>query len=70
MPRIAYGNEAYFRQQYPDMPDERVYALLTVAAANPDVHKKEPKSMLIKKCGSLYRKTIMLEFHALGLLVR
>jgi hypothetical protein len=53
MARIAYGTEEYFRQQYPNMPDERVYALLAVAAANPDVHKKELKSMLIKKCRSL-----------------
>ena len=50
MPRITYGTEEYFRAQYPNMPDDRVYALLAVAAANPDVHKKELKSMLIKKC--------------------
>jgi hypothetical protein len=53
MPRIAYGTEEYFRQQYPNMPDERVYALLAVAASNPDVHKKELKNLLIKKCRSL-----------------
>jgi len=53
MPRIAYGSEDYFRQQYPNMPDERVYGLLAVVAANPDVHKKELKSLLIKICRSL-----------------
>ncbi len=44
MLRIAYGTEEYFRQQYPNMPNERVYALLAVAAV-PDVHKKELKSL-------------------------
>ena len=46
MPRIAYGTEEYFRAQYPNMPDDRVYALLAVAVANSDVHKKELKNLL------------------------
>jgi hypothetical protein len=51
--RPKYGTEDYFRALYPNMPDERVYPLLVIAAENPDVHKKELKSLLIKKCRHL-----------------
>ncbi len=51
--RLKYGTEEYFRMMYPNMPDERVYPLLVIAAENPDVHKKELKSLLIKKCRHL-----------------
>ena len=65
MPRIAYGNEEYFIAQYPNMPDDRVYALLAVAAANPDVHKKELNYMLIKKLLRLRTNTVRTEHRTL-----
>ena len=46
----------YFRELYPGMPDERVYDLLEVAEKNPDVHPKELKSLLKKKCRQLDSK--------------
>ena len=62
VPRIAYGTEEYFRQQYPSMPDERVYALLAEDATNPDVHTKELTNLLIKNVAH-YQKTIRLRVH-------
>ena len=51
--RPKYPSEDFFRQMYPNMPDERIYALLVVAAENPGTHPKELKSLLKKKCRSL-----------------
>ena len=51
--RITPGTEEYFREMYPGFPDERIYALLVVAAQNPDAHPKELKSLLKKKCRNL-----------------
>lgn len=51
--RPTPGTEEYYRQLYPNMPDERIYPLLVIANQNPDVHPKELKSILKKKCRHL-----------------
>lgn len=46
-------DEAFFREMFPGFPDDRTYALLAVAAENPQAHPKELKSILRKKCRHL-----------------
>ena len=48
-----YGTEEFYREMYPNMPDDRVYPLLVIAAQNPGAHPKELKSLLKKKCRHL-----------------
>ncbi len=52
-PRFKHGTKEYYRNMYPGMPDDNIYALLVVANANLDKPKKELKSILIRKCKHL-----------------